>query len=223
MVRLLLIFLFSLPVFAADNTKKKFSARLLAGTHQFGFDDANTLIESRGIEPINHDIFGGIELDQDIWGPLAVGFRYQAHFSTGNEIADPPADPLNKAYASFNRHLFGIVGRLRVVRTEALVVEIFGAAGGAQSKLKVHTSTGSQSFERTQDNLGGFTMSGATIGVGWGGFYLFGEVGMEWSKVGSLSRTTGASATPTKFETNGTFGTVGFMFSGIPSFIKMKK
>lgn len=216
----LLVLIFSSNVFAAESKKKEAGVRLFAGTHQFAFDQANTLIESNGIDPINHDIFGGIEINQDLFGPFAAGLRYESHFANGRETADPPANPLDEKYASFNHSLILAMARMRVVQTKATLFEVFAGAGGMQAKLKIHSSS-SQSYERPGENLGFATMAGATAGIGWGGFYLFGEVGMEWSKVSISQRPQGVSNSLAKFETNGTFGTVGLMFKGIPSFLKM--
>jgi hypothetical protein len=178
------------------------------------------LIESNGIDPINHDVFGGIEINQDVFGPFTVGLRYQSHYASSSETADPPANPTDEKFASFNHSLILAVARLKIVQTKMTRVEVFAGAGAMQAKLKIHSGT-SQSYERPGENLGGATMAGTTVGIGWGGFYLFGEVGMEWSKVAISQRPKGVTNSLAKFETNGTFGTVGLMFSGIPSFVKM--
>ena len=204
----------------AGNDKKVTSLRLLGGIQHFPFDEANAVINANGIASMNKSYFLGVELTRDVLGPLMFGFRFHQHYGTEREIAEPQADPLDEAYASLNRKAYLGVARLSVMRTRVAVLEVFGGVGGSTSKLKVHTAAFDQSFERREVNLTSIT--GVTFGVGFANIYIFGEVGQEWSKTDNLERTPGASTALTQFDTNGTWGSVGLLFNGIPSFVKMK-
>jgi hypothetical protein len=122
------------------------------------------------------------------------------------------------SYIQLSQYSAGLLGRVPLVDSNTVLVDIFAELGASNNKIEVKTSA-SGSAEFTKDSVF-FQRVGASLGLGWSSFKIFAEAGQEFHKIDNLNKSGSLVAAVSSVDLSGPYVSVGLVISGMPSWIK---
>lgn len=113
----------------------------------------------------------------------------------------------------------GLLARVVFLQTSILRLDAFGEAGLTRTHLDTKTTSGTGTYSAEYQP---YSRAGASVGLGFGKFFLFAEGGIEQNKVNNFARTGVTDSAISSVDFSGPYAAFGIIFNGVPSFIKMK-
>lgn len=211
----------AIPAFAkGEKSDKNVQVRLFVGKHSFDSSTVNTYTEAQNINKLDSSMFAGVELSKPIIGGVSVGLRGQWKWQRQNEKGDPPIAINRPYYIDLKQEQVIAITRIPIVAQAAVRFDVFGGAGlSSTTKFETRTASGLETYESVNTFM---TMAGGSVSVGYGNMFLTVEAGQEFNNIKELKSTNGVPGSIASFDMTGTFVTAGLLFTGVPSWIKMK-
>lgn len=206
--------LISFKAQAADIDFKWSELRLFLSNNSYTDDNSslNNLGTTDNIEKMKSFAGFGLEADAKLNSWFKVGTRFKGIFNS----VYPPGS--TASYIQLSQYSAGLLGRVPLVDSNTVLVDIFAELGASNNKIEVKTSA-SGSAEFTKDSVF-FQRVGASVGLGWPSFKIFAEAGQEFHKIESLNKSGSLVNTVNSVDLSGPYISAGLIISGMPSWIK---
>lgn len=179
------------------------------------FNTLNTALESDGLNAIDKTDNLGVEITFPLFRFLEPGMRYTRRSATALESPD---NPITNYEAKLSQDTIMLMVRLPIIRSSFFRYDVFGGVGGSNTKLKLHTASGSGELSRAKsgDWVASPTYAiGSSIGIGFRHILLFLEGGHEKNTVDKLKSSGTVPAGINSIDLSGSYFMLGIMFDGI--------
>ncbi|MGE4133572.1 MAG: hypothetical protein AB7F86_18190 [Bdellovibrionales bacterium] len=204
---------YSLPVTAA--TEFPVTARLFVGAVSTDPKDVNTEMKAESLKEFGTITQFGAEATYPLAKLIDVGFRYTLRTS---KVTENPDDSITDYYADLKQEAVSGVVRVPILNTSIVKLDVFGAVGGTNTTLKIKTLSQEGELNKKGDNgwFGSMVANyGASVAVGYKGFYFVVEGGYEDNKAKDLKRTGTVNTNIETIDISGSYISVGLMFDGV--------
>lgn len=187
--------------------------RLFLGSASVSPSDANTALQSQGMEEFKMNNQLGVEITLPALKILQAGFRYTHR---PNKEEENPANAATDYTAELNQQVFMGVARLPLVDGDVVKFDFVLGAGAATTELKLKTAGIDGSLEKKGSPV---ALAGATVGIGFKKFFFTVEGGYEYNKVSSL-KAKNMTSNVDSMDLSGGYLLVGLLFNDVPVFTK---
>jgi hypothetical protein len=202
---------------AVDLDFKWSELRVFIGGNNLAKDptELNNLGNADNVEDYKSFTGIGLEADAQLAKKFKVGTRIKGIW---NSMYPPNAPNPPTSYVAISQYSAGFLGRLTLIDTENVLVDVVAELGLANTKFDVKTtSSGNGMFTK---DAGFFQRLGATVGLGWPSVKFYIEAGQEWNKLDDIKFEGTITHNLTSLDLSGPYYVVGVIISGIPSWIK---
>lgn len=155
----------------------------------------------------------GAEFTYPVLEYLDLGFRYENITASAPGFTNLTGLQTSKATMDSLQFL----ARIPIIKLSFFRFDIFGAYGLNSSTVEFATATqytkvsGGGSWHPEDSQSSGY---GASVGVGYNGFYIYGEAGRTINVNQGLRRTGSLVTTYSKFDLSADYIAVGFIYDG---------
>jgi hypothetical protein len=191
-------------------------ARLLAQISKVNPEQVNTELSGQGLKEYKYYSALGVEMTYPVIRFFDFGLRYVHRQVTNDE---DPSTAATAYSATLTQDAILLIGRVPVLRSGLLKLDLFAGAGGTNTTFEESTAALSGKLTRkasSSDWLAApYVAYGASVGVGYKKFYLFAEGGFERNNISRLKSSGTMSGNISEINLNGPYVMVGLLFDGV--------
>jgi hypothetical protein len=221
--KVVLVLLFSLPgmhTFAQKTLDMDWSeARFFASDLQFAnkSPEIKALLATDQVPELNSAFGFGIEVNAKWKSGLKVGTRIKGIF-TGSNKKDAPLPA--SAYYSIQQYTASLNLRWPFVNQDTYFADIFAELGLGNNTVSVKTSAGTGEWKKDAHFM---QRAGLSLGGGSKDIKFYVEGGFEWNKINNPDFQGTLPDPQVGIDLSGSYGALGLVISGLPSWIKVGK
>lgn len=189
------------------------SGKLFGGAAVVTPTQVNDEAVANGLKKISTTLIFGIEATYPILPVFDIGVRY---FRNQVNRDEDPSDYLHDYKVYFTQDILMAVGRIPIVKTNILRIDIFGAYGAAMNttlKMETATQMGELSKPGFEKGIGAY---GGSISIGYKNFFVFVEGGGMSNVHDGFKRSGTINENIRVADFSGSYTLVGIAFVGDP-------
>jgi len=191
------------------------TARLFISNVSVEPEDLNTELTAQSLKEIDKLNHFGAEATYSFFRFFEGGFRYVMRQALVKEVVD---NPVTNYRGELQQDSVFLVARVPLIKTSYFRTDIFGAFGGTNTSFNIKSATldGAWSRKGSEGWFGApITGYGASVGMGFKGFYLVVEGGFETNKVEKLHTSGTVNTNVESIDLSGSYFSIGLMFDGV--------
>ena len=206
------LFVFTPAVFAQSF---KAQARVFVGTTGVTPGPLSSLLATESLKNMDKILHAGVEITYPLIPMLDVGLRYAKHGMVSDEISGSIATLYQ---ADLDQDAMVAVARIPFLKTPIVKADVFGGYGGTNTTISIKTASLDGDYLKRDSGAwvaAPYSVYGASVAIGYNGFYLVVEAGVEKNNFTGFKRTGNLTNVVDSLNLDANYVTVGMLFDGV--------